>query len=285
MFLAMAHWQLGNKERARRMYHEGVAWIAANRKGTDKCKRLRTAAGQLLGLSEAEQDELMATAYAAVDLVGAPSLIARGHWHQANGDHEKAIEDFTAALRLQPESQDSTLWRSRGRAYFVLKQYEEAVSDLSKAIQLNADDQWSLFIRAATRQELGQLDLALVDFTKAIDLKPSARKVYVYRARIHRDLGDFEAALADCQQAIDLDPERDERWFRREEAYVLRGDVYADDLQQYDKAAEEYAKALELDPQDAAIAEKRDHALQASEPPPEADEPSNAAEPLATAAK
>jgi len=54
--------------------------------------------------------------------------------------------------------------------------------------------------------------------------------------------------LADCEKVVAIDPDRDTAWSRREEAYALRGDIYAEDLQQDDRAAEEYAKEEGLRP-------------------------------------
>jgi len=77
-------------------------------------------------------------------------------------------------------------------------------------------------------------------------------------------LGCRNAPLS-VHRAVAIDPDSDAPWFRRKEAYVLRGDIYAEDLQQYDRAAEEYAKALELEPDSADLLKKRDEALQTTE--------------------
>lgn len=246
-------------------------------------KRVGAEAERLLSLSEKDRKDLITLYYTTADIDAFQTLIDRGQWHRTNGDHEKAIEDFTAAIRLQPESQDGKPWRSRGIAYYDLKQYEDALNDLTRAIELDPKDGWSFHVRGRTLQRLGQFGFALEDLTKSINQEPLPRKIYLYRASVYRDLGQYDAALADCQQAIDLDPERNARWFRREEAYALRGDIYADDLQQYDKAAEEYAKALELDPQNASLTEKHERALQAVKPAPKADDAANLAKPLANA--
>jgi eukaryotic-like serine/threonine-protein kinase len=41
MFLAMAHWQLGDKDKARELYAQGAAWIAPHRKGSEEQGRFR----------------------------------------------------------------------------------------------------------------------------------------------------------------------------------------------------------------------------------------------------
>jgi eukaryotic-like serine/threonine-protein kinase len=58
IFLAMAHWQLGNKERARSSFAEGAAWIQEN--STEEGIRFRDEAEQLLELSAEDRAELIA---------------------------------------------------------------------------------------------------------------------------------------------------------------------------------------------------------------------------------
>jgi hypothetical protein len=38
-FVAMAHWQLGNKPEARRWYHRAVAWLKENKEAIARNKR------------------------------------------------------------------------------------------------------------------------------------------------------------------------------------------------------------------------------------------------------
>jgi tetratricopeptide (TPR) repeat protein len=55
LFLAMAHWQLGdrqNKDTARRWYAEGVAWLDANKIEQVELRSLRAEAATLLGITE-----------------------------------------------------------------------------------------------------------------------------------------------------------------------------------------------------------------------------------------
>jgi tetratricopeptide (TPR) repeat protein len=59
MFFAMAHWQLGDKERARRLYAQGAAWIAEHRKNSEEHNRLRTEAEGLMGITEQDRNRLV----------------------------------------------------------------------------------------------------------------------------------------------------------------------------------------------------------------------------------
>ena len=52
LFLAMAHWQLGEKEEARKWFDQAVEWIDKNKPQDDDIKRFRAEAAELLGVKE-----------------------------------------------------------------------------------------------------------------------------------------------------------------------------------------------------------------------------------------
>jgi serine/threonine protein kinase/Flp pilus assembly protein TadD len=56
-FLAMASWQLGDKDEAMRCYGEAIAWLKKNRPPDEEYRRLHTEAAGLLGVPAAHQNE------------------------------------------------------------------------------------------------------------------------------------------------------------------------------------------------------------------------------------
>ena len=51
-FLAMAYWQLGEKDKARLTYEDAVQWMDQNQPDNDYQRRFRAEAAELLGISE-----------------------------------------------------------------------------------------------------------------------------------------------------------------------------------------------------------------------------------------
>jgi tetratricopeptide (TPR) repeat protein len=51
-FLAMAHWQLCNKEEARKRYDQAVQWMDKHQPKDEQLRRFRTEAAELLGVKE-----------------------------------------------------------------------------------------------------------------------------------------------------------------------------------------------------------------------------------------
>jgi uncharacterized protein HemY len=56
-FLAMSHWQLGEKDKARAWYAKGVAWMDEHRPQDEELKRFRVEATALLGLAKEAQTQ------------------------------------------------------------------------------------------------------------------------------------------------------------------------------------------------------------------------------------
>ncbi len=56
-FAAMAHWQLGDKEQARRCYREDAEWMDRNAPRDEELLRFRAEASQLLGIKEQSRKE------------------------------------------------------------------------------------------------------------------------------------------------------------------------------------------------------------------------------------
>jgi Flp pilus assembly protein TadD len=56
-FLAMAHWQLNEKEKARAWYDQAIAWMDKNSSQNEELKRFRDEAAALLGLAKATESQ------------------------------------------------------------------------------------------------------------------------------------------------------------------------------------------------------------------------------------
>jgi uncharacterized protein HemY len=51
-FLAMAHWRLGERDKAREFYDQAVQWTDKNKPTDETLRRFRAEAAELLGLNE-----------------------------------------------------------------------------------------------------------------------------------------------------------------------------------------------------------------------------------------
>lgn len=73
--------------------------------------------------------------------------LARGYIHQYERRHQKAVDDFSKAIELNPNSIEA--WQRRGEERFKLAQFKESVADFERVIQLRpqrAPYHWQLGI-------------------------------------------------------------------------------------------------------------------------------------------
>jgi serine/threonine protein kinase/Flp pilus assembly protein TadD len=129
LFLAMAHWQLGNKDEAHQWFDKGIAWMEKNQHPEDLLWFRAEAAGLLGVLSPSEK-------YFTV-LAEASVLRNAGHW-------QEAIDAYSQAIDLAPV-QAPGVWRGRGSAYLELRQWDLAKADWLQAIELQPDQLQSAF--------------------------------------------------------------------------------------------------------------------------------------------
>jgi protein O-mannosyl-transferase len=139
---------------------------------------------------------------------------------------------------------------NRGIAYAKENQYDKAIEDISKAIQLDTNYTKAYYNNAKAYYNRGNLymnerkfEMALKDFDKSIELNPEYTQAYYNRGNIYADMQDYDKALADYSKAIELNPEG-------AKAYINRGYV-SGIKKEYESATKDIDKAIELNPNDA----------------------------------
>lgn len=161
----------------------------------------------------------------------------RAHAKQWLKLHEDAIEDLTEALELNPTA---NCFRDRAQSYRALGDYAGALRDLDQVIRLDPtpdDYTW----RGWVYLNLGGLDDdALLDFESAMGLGDQRAFVYLGRARAQRNMGNVANALEDYNTVIQLDPDH---W----SAYRNRGCLRFD-LDEYETALADFSEDIRINP-------------------------------------
>lgn len=182
--------------------------------------------------------------------------------------YNETIEDYTTALALN--NKQSTVYASRGLAYFLMgskmeekedytnciKYYQNAIEDHTHAIELNPKDSVSYNYRSCCRFALGKIEKnkvnnktasnllqdALHDSNVAIQIqmeKPFSA-FYFTRAVIFEELEDHNKAIEDYNEAIRFDPKNASFFFKR--------GLARKEIGEYDQAEEDFTTAKKLDP-------------------------------------
>jgi len=82
--------------------------------------------------------------------------------------------------------------------------YEGAIRDYTKAIELKPDYAKAYFNRGLTKGKMKDYESAITDHTKAIELKPDFPDPYHYRGIMEFYTGKRQEACKDIQKAADL---------------------------------------------------------------------------------
>ena len=143
----------------------------------------------------------------------------RGLQNLRDGEFDLAIADFTKAIELQPDNED--FHNARRYAYFESGQLDRTIADYTAAIEADPDNAWLYRDRAATHERMGNNDLAIADFTKSIELRPDNADFYHDRGWRYYFEREYDLAIADFTKAIELEP--DNGWH-----YNARGVAYRD---------------------------------------------------------
>ena len=168
------------------------------------------------------------------------AYIDRGLARSAINDHDKAIDDFGQAIKLEPGNVASFYYR--GRSWQAKGEHQKAIYDYDRAIELGMIESAIYYLRAIAHFDDGQFDDAVVDFDNAIELGLEDADVYARRGIAHQYNEQYAEAIWDQTLAIWFDP-RDPHHFQDRAADWLAA-------KQYDKAIQDYTRAIEVGPKD-----------------------------------
>ena len=101
---------------------------------------------------------------------------------------------------------NSSYYYNRGNTYSNLKDYEKAVNDYNRAIELNPNNASYYNNRGIGYYSLKDYEKAINDYSRAIELNPNNASYYNNRGIGYYSLKDYEKAIKNCNKAIKLDP-------------------------------------------------------------------------------
>ena len=138
----------------------------------------------------------------------------------------------------QSESRDAEFYNSRGIAYGEKGQYDEAISDYNKALEINQSYAEAYRNRGNAYFYKRQYDQAISDYNKALEINPKYAKAYNNRGVIYRLKGQYDQAISDYDKALEIDAGYADAYNNRGVAYYFKGE--------YEKSWEDVKKAQNL---------------------------------------
>ena len=138
----------------------------------------------------------------------ARELWETGLQHLMEGDVFSAVDHFNLSLKVRPTAEGYTY---RGWAISFLGQWEEAITDCKRAIDLDPDFGNPYNDIGVYLMHLGLLDQAVPWLEKAKSARRYEPKHFPYLnlGHVYMAMGDPGRALGEYVQALELDPEND----------------------------------------------------------------------------
>ena len=135
----------------------------------------------------------------------AAAYINRGVAYDHKGDYDRAIADYEQALKLKPSAEGHF---NRGNAHLAKREYDRAIDDYNQAIKLKADFAAAFDNRCWARAVVGILKPALADCNQALRLMPKNAATLDSRGFVYLKMSQFDAAVSDYDAALRISPKR-----------------------------------------------------------------------------
>ena len=133
--------------------------------------------------------------------------IYRAKAEYEEGQYDKAIEDLKTALALTEEEKDlALLHRLLAANYLAQKEWQNAVDEATKAIDLHDEEPTSSLYKTKALVALEQWDEATEFLREAFRAFPEEERFLLYEADIALAKGDYPAAQTAYRTALDKDP-------------------------------------------------------------------------------
>ena len=218
---------------------------------------------------------ILTTADTAGGSSGGPLLNNKGQVIGIHAARDEAIpSNALKALLSQPtQVEPIEQWHKRqlirayayfmlGKTKFAAKDYDNAMIDLDRAIQINPEFIYAYYARGIAKSELGDYNGATVDYDRYIELNSGDAEAYYRRGEAKKALGElestrgnmvkteafYESAIADYIQAIEINPKYAKAYKNQAKVKCKLGDIesargdaekaqssYHDGITDYDK--------------------------------------------------
>jgi protein O-mannosyl-transferase len=168
----------------------------------------------------------------------------RGQVFMSTGSFDKAIEDYSRAVALNPFYQEA--FYNRGLALEKSGQPGRAAEDYERAILLNPSNYQALNNRGVLYGAAGSFEKAIEFFSRALAINPDYPDAHFNRGITYTLAGRRDLALADFNKVIALNE-------RFAPAYLNRGKLLVG-MDRKGAAEEDFRKACELGIREACSA-------------------------------
>ncbi|MDA3942656.1 MAG: tetratricopeptide repeat protein [Bacteroidetes bacterium] len=158
-------------------------------------------------------------------------------------DYQGALDDFSKTLEIHPLYVRA--WHYRGITHDRMSNYFDAKADFARALEIDPYNADLHIANGATSMHLNEFKAAIESYDMALLINPRLSTAYLNRGIAKRFLDQLDEALEDLDKAVYLDYFSTEAWLRRGMVRL--------ELDNYKAAMEDFNQALELDNQNPLV--------------------------------
>ena len=160
------------------------------------------------------------------------------------GENEEAVKALDAVVAYG--TIDDNVFSRRAAVQGTLKNYDKAMADMDRAIEL-APRKWRHYLeRAVLHQRSGRFDAAIGDLDSALTVQPNEGELLRRRAYLKVVAARLDEAIADYETLAEIFPESDTGVLGRGAVLYISG--------RWPEAARQFNAMLEVRPQDGLAA-------------------------------
>ena len=128
-------------------------------------------------------------------------------------DYEEAILDYNKALELSP-TEICLVYSMRGNAKRNLGDFDGAISDQNKALDFDPLYADGYFNRGIAKFKKGDFDGAIKDYSQVLKINPKDSDAFFNRANVKKEIEDMKGACTDWRKAADLGDDDAKKFLR-----------------------------------------------------------------------
>ena len=144
---------------------------------------------------------------------------------------------FSTVVAFAQSAKDYT---QKGREFYEKREYMEALLNLNKAIEVDANYSQAYFVRGNIKDAFDDRHGAMKDYNHAIEKNPKFSDAFFARGNVKLKLQDYYGAIDDYSSAIALNENYIDAYFQRGKAKQF--------LQAYEDAINDCSKIIQLHP-------------------------------------
>ncbi|XP_066550487.1 uncharacterized protein ttc6 [Amia ocellicauda] len=158
-----------------------------------------------------------------------------GLCHVAQANLLQAVEAFSSAVKISPDSADALYQRGLCRMHL---QQSKCVQDFNRALSINPNLFQVYLSRAAFYGSKGRFSKAILNCNEALRIQPRSVRAYLYRGALKFFMKIYRYAVQDLTTAIEIDE-------TCSLAYYNRGVCYQQ-MKEHGKALKDYGRVQHL---------------------------------------